>query len=160
MKLKTIVTFEVLSFAAVLLTVMATLGLVPSLQPSKQNTSIGLYSTISFPKNTIKLASGGSVNMPFKYSSYDPAIIILELSFQTCEEPGYLIIYCNYRRVASIFVSPETPPLILNLISVSGSDWVERPSAMFGRNELLFESESQNGYAGNLTYQITLRGSR
>ena len=160
MKLEKIVLLEVLFFAALLLTIMATLELIPFLQPSKHNTSIGLYNAISFPKNTIKLTSGEFVKIPFQYSSYDPAIIILELSFQTCEEPGYLIIYCNYIRVTSIFVSPETPPLYLNLISFSGTDWVEPPSAMFGLNELIFESEPKNGYAGNLTYQITLRGSR
>lgn len=160
MKLKKILVFEILSFVAVLLMIMATLKLIPSLQPSQQNTSIELYSARSLPKHTITLASGGSATLPFIYSSYDPAIIILELSFQTCEEPGYLTLYCNYRRIASIFVNPETPPLFFNLISVSGSDWVEISTGMFGLNELLFMSESQNGYAGTLTYQITLRGSR
>ena len=160
MRLKRIVFFEIVSVVAVLLAAMAALVLIPSLQPSKQNASISLYSVRSFPKNTITLTSGAAINVPFDYSSYDPAIIVLELSFQNCEEPGHLTLYCNYRRVASIFAGPETPALFLNLISVSGSDWVEPPSAMFGTNELLFESELQNGYEGSLTYQVTLRGSR
>lgn len=160
MKLTKIVFFEVLSFVALLLVVMVALELIPFLQPSKQNNSISLYSSVSYPENTVTLTNGGSVIAPFSYSSYDPAIIVVKLSFQTCEKQGYLLVYCNYRNVASVFVEPEAPPVVLNLISFSGTDWVEPPSAMFGMNELLFESESQNGYAGTLSYQITLRGSR
>ena len=159
MKLKKIVFFEVLSFVALLLVVMVTLELIPFLQPSKQNTSIGLYSSISYPENTVTLTSDDLKIARFNYSSYDPAIIVLKLSFKTCEEQGYLLVYCNYRIVASIFVEPETPPVVLNLISVSGLDWVE-PFAIFGMNELLFETAQKNGYAGTLCYQITLRGSR
>lgn len=160
MRLRRLVFLEVIFFMAVLISLVVILQLLPFLQPSKENTSIGLYNTKSYPKTPLTMASGSSITLPFYYSSYDPAIIILELIFQTCEQPGYFRAYCNYRNIASIFVSPETPPVTINLISVSGSDWVEPPTAMLGRNELLFESETTNGYAGNLTFQITLRGSR
>jgi len=106
------------------------------------------------------MTNGASITLPFNYSSFDPAIIILELAIQTCETPGYLSIYCNYRNVASIFIDSQTQPITFNLISVAGIDWAEIPTAMFGRNELLFESEAPNGYEGSLTYQITLKGSR
>jgi len=159
-KLRRLVFLEVIFFVAVLISLVIILQIIPFLQPSKENTSIGLYNTKFYPKTPITITSGSSITLPFEYSSYDPAIIILELSFQTCDEPGYLKVYCNYRNIASIFVSTEAPPVVINLISVSGSDWVEPPTAMLGRNELLFESEPPNGYTGSFTYQITLRGSR
>jgi hypothetical protein len=159
MKLGKIVFFEVLAFMAVLITVMISLEMIPSFQPSRNNTSIGLYNSVSFPKNTIILVSNGSVKTTFKYSSYDPAIIVLGLSFQTTK-PGYLTVYCNYRKVASIYVTSETLPMSFNMVSFSGADWIEPLSAMFGLNDLLFESEPKNGFVGDLTYQISLRGSR
>jgi hypothetical protein len=159
-KLNKLVLFEIVFLAAVLIAVMTAFILIPSLQPSNQDTLIEVYSARTFPKYNVTLARDTLAIVPFEYSSYEPAIILLEVSFQTCDEPGYMNLYCNYRKVASIYVSAETPPLAFNMISVSGSDWVEKPSVMYGQNELLFESTSQNGYAGNLTYQITLRGSR
>jgi len=106
------------------------------------------------------LTSGGFAIIPFEYSSYDPAIIVLEVAVLNCENPGNFTLYCNYRNIASAWANSETPPLTLNLISVAGSDWIEPRSAMFGLNELLFESNAQNGYSGKLSYQITIRGSR
>ena len=160
MRLSKIVFFEVVFSVAILLSVMVALDMIPFLQPSNQVNSIGLYSSIYYPEKTVTLESGDFKIAPFSFSSYDPAIIILKLSFQNSEEQGYLTVYCNYRSIASIFVRSDTPPVFLNLISVSGGDWVEPPSAMSGMNELLFESKSENGFTGTFSYQITLRGSR
>jgi hypothetical protein len=119
-----------------------------------------MYNSKLHLKGTLSLTSGGFAIIPFEYSSYDPAIIVLEVAVLNCENPGNFTLYCNYRNIASAWANSETPPLTLNLISVAGSDWIEPRSAMFGLNELLFESNAQNGYSGKLSYQITIRGSR
>ena len=160
MKLKKIVFLEVLFSVAVLLSVMVALDLIPSLQPSKQTTSIGLYNSESLLKGTLQLDSGGFVIIPFSYTSIDPVVLVLKIPFQACEEPGYFTLYCNYRNVASVFVNSESPPLTLNLISLSGFDWAEPLFYMYGLNDLLFESKSENGYSGNISYQVILRGTR
>jgi hypothetical protein len=160
MKLKKIFAVEITLVLIVLIVIMVFIETAPYLASSRDNDSIGVFDQKSYPKRTLSLASGKSANATFNYSSYDPSIIVLDLSFETCEKPGYFLLYCNYREIVNIFINSETPPLTLNLISVSGLDWVEPPSAMFGLNELLFESPSQDGYAGTLAYQISLRGSR
>jgi hypothetical protein len=144
----------------VLLLAITAFELIPSLQPSNDDSSIDMYNSKLHLKGTLSLTSGGFAIIPFEYRSYDPAIIVLELSVLNCENPGNFTLYCNYRSIASVWANSETPPVTLNLISVSGSDWIEPVSAMFGLNELLFESNDQNGYSGNLSYQITIRGSR
>lgn len=160
MKLKKIIFLEIISLVFILLLAIVAFDLIPSLKPSDENSSIDMYTSKSHLKGTLSLTLGGFAIIPFEYSSYDPAIIILEISFLNCKNPGTLTLHLNYRNIASVLVNSDSPPLTLNLISVAGSDWIEPLSAMFGLNELLLESNDQNGYSGNLSYQITIRGSR
>ena len=160
MKLKKLFAVEIASIVVLVAVVVVFVGVTPYLGSSEQSYSIDMYQKKSYPKSEISLARGQNENVTFAYNTYDPSIIVLDLSFETCENPGYLNVYCNYRTIASLYIDQETPPLTLNLISVSGLDWVEPLTAMSGINEFVFESQSQNGYAGTLNFQITLRGSR
>ena len=159
-KLKKIFAMEIALVLVVITITIVFVELTPYLASSFENGSIDAFKQKSYPKGTLSLVRGKSVTVPFNYSSYDPSIIVLDLSFETCDKPGYLVLYCNYKEISNIFITSETSPLTLNLISVSGLDWVEPVTAMSGINELLFESASQNGYEGTLTCQISLRGSR
>jgi len=159
-KLKKLFAVEITLVLVVITVTMVFVEVTPYLVSSRANGSIGVFKQESYPRGTLRLTSGQLANSTFKYSSYDPSIIVLNLSFEICEKPGYLILYCNYREIAKLFINPETPPITLNLVSFSGLDWIEPPTAMFGLNELVFESASKDGYAGTLTYQINLRGSR
>ena len=96
----------------------------------------------------------------FNYTSYDPSITVIDIYFDSTENPGKLDLFCNYRKVSAINVNKETKKMTLNLVSFSGVDWVEPMTSMFGLNEMVFESNINDGYEGTFRYQITFRGSR
>lgn len=160
MNLKKIVIIETISIVVIFVAIVTFIEIIPSLQPSEENDKIFPYNSVTILENTINLADKEFVKAPFKYSTYDPAIVVLDITFINCDRQGYLTIYCNYRRIIRLFVDPYTLKQSIIMFSFSGSDWVEPPTAMFGFNELLFESDSQNGFSGKISYQITFRGTR
>ena len=160
MRSRRLVVVEITILVATLLLVVAIVEIVPFLNPSKQRDSIGLYQEREYAKGNVTLASGEWSSVRFTYTSYDPAILTLDIAFLTWKSPGYLILRCNNRVFASVLVQPENSSLSFTIISVSGREWIEPPSSMFGVNEITFESDPNNGYEGTFSYRISVRGSR
>jgi hypothetical protein len=153
---------EVAVVAVVLIIVMIFVELTPYLVSSTDE-SIGVYQGKEFRKGTATIAKGQSVRVEyFNYSTFDPAILVVNMEFQTWQSPGTLTIAVNGKVFASIVASPEKPKIDVNVISVSGADWVEPTSIyapVFG-NAISFTSEIGKGYEGDFSYQIVIRGSR
>ena len=162
MKLKKLFAFEVAAIVLVLGVLLFFVEVSPYLISSKLSSSIGMYNQQEFAKNVATLAKGQSARAQFNYTSTDPAIVVLDLSFQSFQTPGDLKVYCNGRLVTTLHVSPSTPQVRLNVITVSGADWIKISTATpytYG-NEITFTSSSQTGYEGTFGYQIDIRGSR
>jgi len=160
LRLKRLIGVEILILVVALLLVGAFVEIAPFLRPSKLSYSIGLYSEREYARGNVALGVGERSSVRFTYTSYDPAILTLDVAFLTWESSGYLVFRCNNRIFASIFASPENPVLSFIVVTLSGREWVEPPSSMFGVNEIAFESALENGYEGVLNYRISVRGSR
>jgi hypothetical protein len=165
MKLKKLIIAEIVLVAVILIAAMVVIEGIPYLEAS-QNSSISMYQEKEYAKGSVTLARGETAQTGFNYSTYDPAILVLELSFQSWQNPGNLTFYCNKKPFASIIATPETSSTSLTVISLSGKDWVQTSSPSvrspfpsgYG-NEITFSSESLNGYAGTFNYRISVRGS-
>lgn len=163
MKLRKLVLFEVAAVVVVLVIVMVFVELTPYLVSSAKDASIGVYKEREFERGNATITKGQTFRAAyFNYSTFDPAILVLNLDFQTWQSPGTLTIAVNGKVFASIVASPEKPKMNLNVISVSGADWVSTTSIyspVFG-NAISFTSDKGEGYEGTFSYQINVRGSR
>jgi hypothetical protein len=162
LKLKKLLFVEIATVAIVLVAILFFVEVSPYLASSKPNSQIGLYNQKEFARDNVTLAVGQTAGAQFNYSSYDPAILVIDLAFQNWQTPGYLSLYCNGRIIATIYASSSNPTVRFTTISVSGWDWVKPPSLnsfTYG-NEVTFSSDPQNGYEGTFDYQISIRGSR
>jgi hypothetical protein len=162
LKLKKLFAVEIALFVVVLVVVLFFVEVTPYLASSKPDSQIGVYNEKQFAVGTVELTAGQTVSAQFNYSTYDPAILVVDLTFQNWQMPGALSIYCNGRVIATILATPNNPTVRLTTISVSGWDWVKPPSLnsfTYG-NEVTFVSEPGNGYQGAFSYQIDIRGSR
>lgn len=160
MKLRKLVFVEIILLVMAMLLILASMEIAPFLKSSKLKSSIGLYQEREYARGNVTLEVGGRSSVRFIYTSYDPAILIVDITFLTWKTTGYLTLRCNNRVFASVFAEPENSQLSVIVVSVSGREWVEPPSSMFGINEITFESESVDGYEGTLIYKISIRGSR
>jgi hypothetical protein len=162
LKLKKLFAIEISVFVAVLVVVLFFVEVTPYLASSKPDSQIGMYNEKMFAKGTAILSIGQTASAQFNYSTYDPAILVVDLAFQDWQTPGHLSIYCNGRLIATILATSNNPTVHLTTISVSGWDWVKPPSInsfTYG-NEVTFVSETETGYEGTFSYQIDIRGSR
>jgi hypothetical protein len=162
LKLKKLFVVEVVVTVVVLVAVMFYIEVTPYLASSKPGSSIGMYNEQEFAKSVVTLTKGQTARAQFNYSSFDPAIVVIDLSFQSFQALGDLTVYCNGRRVTTLAVSSDNTEVRLNVITVSGADWVKAKSTStytYG-NEIAFTSNSQTGYAGTFSYKIDIRGSR
>ena len=161
MKLRKLMLVEVAVVAIVLIIVMIFVELTPYLVSSAQDESIGVYQGKEFRKGKATIAGNPVRAEYFNYSTFDPAILVVNMEFQTWQSPGTLTIAVNGKVFASIVATPEKPKIDVNVISVSGADWVE-PTSIFApaSDAISFTSEIGKGYEGNFSYQIVIRGSR
>jgi hypothetical protein len=160
LKLKRLIIVEITLLAIALLLVATFVEMAPFLRPSKLSYSIGLYREREYARGNVTLAPGQRSSVRFTYTSYDPAILTLDVEFLTWESPGYLVFRCNSRIFATVFASPENSQSSFIVVTFSGREWVEPPSTMFGVNEISFESALENGYGGTFSYRTSIRGSR
>ena len=164
MKLKKLIIAEIALVAVILVAAMIIIEGIPYLEASQQNSSITMYQEREYDKGSVTLAKGDTARTYFNYSTYSPAILVFEISFESWQSPGNLTFYCNYESFGSIIATPEKPGISLTMISLSGADWVQTSSLTvrspfeYG-NEITFSSESPNGYAGTFNYRIAIRGS-
>jgi hypothetical protein len=159
---KKLFAIEIASAFLVLTAILVVVEVSPYLSSSQANAQIGMYNEKVFAKGLVTLPIGQSASAQFNYSTYDPAILVIDLAFQDWQIPGDLSIYGNGRLIATIHATPDNPTVRLTTISVSGWDWVKPPSInsfTYG-NEVSFVSEPANGFEGTFTYQIDIRGSR
>jgi hypothetical protein len=169
MKLKGLLAFEVAFVTISIVAIMFFVEVTPYLASSKPGSQIGVYNQKLFTEGNVTISKGQIASARFNYSSYDPAILVVDLIFQSWQNPGYLSIYCNGLHVTTINVQPENPHVVLTTISVSGFDVVNPRADLVSPapvdaftygNEVAFIPELQNGYEGTFSYQISIRGSR
>ena len=169
MKIKVLFAFEIALIAIAIVAIMILVEVTPYLGSSKPDSQIGVYSQKLFTEGNVTLSSGQIASAWFNYSSYDPSILVVDLTFQSWRNPGYLSIYCNGLHVSTIDAKPENPHILLTAISFSGLDLVKprvdlvSPApfdAFTYGNEVAFIPGPQNGYEGTFSYQISIRGSR
>jgi hypothetical protein len=162
LKTKKLFAIEIASAVIVLTAILVIVEVSPYLSSSQANAQIGMYNERTYAKGLVTLALGQTSSAQFNYSTYDPAILVMDLAFQDWQIPGQLSLYCNGRLIATIRATPDNPNVRLSTISVSGWDWVKPPSInsfTYG-NEVSFVSEPVDGFEGTFTYQIDIRGSR
>jgi hypothetical protein len=162
LKLKKLLAIEIASAIIVLAVVLVVVEVTPYLSSSQANAQIGTFNEKVFAKGTLTLALGQSASAQFNYSTYDPAILVVDLTFQDWQVPGNLSMYCNGRLISTIYATPDNPTVRLTTISVSGWEWVKSPSIdsfTYG-NEVTFVSDPADGFEGTFNYQIDIRGSR
>ena len=167
MKLKKIITIEIASVAVVLVVVLAFVEITPYLVSSNQNNQIGVFDQREFAKNTVSLLAGQKASCRFNYSSFDPAILVVDLAFKSWQTPGYLSLYCNGILIVTIEATQRNSNVQLTSITVSGYDLVKphyQLSQVFSTytygNEISFLSSVEKGYEGTFSYKISIRGSR
>lgn len=161
MKFKKLLMVEVASIITILSLVIVFVEVTPNLVSSSEQ-SIGVYNQKEFAIGTATLRVGEMASAQFNYSTFDPAILVIDLTFQNWQTPGDLSILCNGRNVATVLASTDNHTIRITTISVSGRDWVKPPSVnsyTYG-NEVTFKSEPQNGFEGTFSYNINIRGSR
>ena len=162
MKLKKLIAVEIASAVIILVVILIMVEVSPYLASANQNNQIGMYNQKEFAKGEVTITKGQIAGAQFNYSTYDPAILIVDLAFQNWQTPGHLSLYCNGILIATINASPDNPNVHFSTISVSGWDWVKPPSInsyTYG-NEITFISDPDSGYEGDFSYQISIRGSR
>jgi hypothetical protein len=162
-ELKKVIMVEVAAVVVVLIIVMTLVEVVPYLAASEQNTAIGVYNEKTFAKGNLTLTKGTTVESTrFNYTVFDPAILVLDLNFQTWRSPGNLTVSVNGKDIANIYASPQNPQVKLTAITFSGKDLVEpiTINSPFISNVISFSSKTSQGYDGAFSYQISIRGSR
>ena len=164
MKLKKLFAIEVGSVAIVIIAIMFFVEVTPYLASSKPNSQIGVFNQKVYAQETVTLKQGERTQSRFNYTTYDPAILVVDLKFQSWDRPGYLSLYCNGILIVTIDATPKNPDVQLTTITVSGYDLVKPPagysySYTYG-NEIALLSDPSNGFEGTFNYQISIRGSR
>ena len=167
MNLKKTFIVEIAAVVVVIILVMVFVEVTPYLTSSKQSNQIGVFNQKEFTQNTVSLMAGQKTSCRFNYSTFDPAILVVDLSFQSWQTPGYLSMYCNGIFVVTIEATQRNPDVQLTTITVSGYDLVKphyQLSSLFNTytygNEITFASSKDNGYEGIFSYTISIRGSR
>jgi hypothetical protein len=146
----------------VLVVIVVVVEVNPTLAASKHSAPIGTYNTKEYAADTVTINKGDAFGAAFEYSSYEPAILVINVKFTDIQTPGYIGFSANGRYIGSIYASPDNPQTSISAISIAGSEWVKPPSAYSSAfsNEVIFSSDSNNGFAGTFDYQINLKGSR
>jgi hypothetical protein len=162
LKLGKLIVAEAFLVVVVIVVVLGVIEFMPSLNSPSQNAPIGVYHQREYGRGNATLALGEVARTQFNYTTFDPAILVLDLDFHSWKKPGVLELACNGRVFASVFASSENPRLRLNVITVSGLEWVQPKSIesfVFG-NEITFSSVPVVGYEGSFSYEVNIRGSR
>jgi hypothetical protein len=158
---------EIVVVLLIIVVVAVIVEVTPYLASSRQNDQIGVFNQKIYAQKTVTLAAGQSTSSQFNFTTYDPAILVVDLDFKDCKIPGNLSVYCNGIIIASFEANPRKPHVQLTTVTFSGYDLVKPPppqlaiSSYFAYgNEISFLSPQQNGYSGTFSYTIGIRGSR
>ncbi len=158
---------EIAIVIIVIVFVMVFVEITPYLAASSQTGQIGVFNQREYAKETVTLSPGQRASSKFNYTTYDPAILVVDLTFQDWQKAGTLSLYCNGIHIVSFEATPNNPYVELTTVTFSGYDLVKPPPpklaisfAFAYGNEVSFVSPEGNGYQGTFTYQINIRGSR
>lgn len=167
MNLKKLVVFEIAAVIVAIVLVTVFVGITPYLVSSGQNGQIGVFNQREYAQQTVTIQNGQSKSSRFNYTTYDPAILVVNLKFQDWQKPGVLSMYCNGILIDTFDATPRDPYIKSATVTFSGFDLVKPPSSRLGisyqfayGNEISFLSPIENGYEGTFNYQISIRGSR
>ena len=69
--------------------------ITPFLATSNQTGQIGVFNQRVYAQKTVTLQSGQIASSRFNYTTYDPAILVVDLKFQDWQKSGNFSIYCN-----------------------------------------------------------------
>jgi hypothetical protein len=166
LNLKKLFLAEIAAVIIVIVIVVIFVEITPYLAASNQG-QIGVYNQRVYAQKTVTLQAGQVASIRFNYSTYDPAILVVNLKFQDWQKPGNLSVYCNGILIDTFSAQPSSPEVKSTTVTFSGYDLVKPPSAKLGiiyqydyGNEITFMSPFQTGFEGTFNYQISIRGSR
>jgi hypothetical protein len=167
LNLKKLFLVEIAIVIVVVVLITIFVEVTPYLAASSQNGQIGVFNQRTYAQDTVTLQPGGRTSSQFNYTTFDPAILVVDLNFQDWQKPGYLSLYCNGILLVTFEATPKNPYVELTTVTFSGYDIVKSPpSKLTGiftfayGNEISLLSPQENGYAGTFDYQIGIRGSR
>jgi hypothetical protein len=165
--IKKLIIFEIAAVIVAVVLITLFVGITPYLASSGQNGQIGVFNQREYAKETVTLQPGQRASSRFNYTTYDPAILVVDLTFQDWQRPGTLSLYCNGILIVSFEATPSNPYVELTTVTFSGFDLVKPPPpklaisfAFAYGNEISILSPEKNGYQGTFSYQISIRGSR
>jgi hypothetical protein len=165
--LKKLIFVEIAVVVAIIVSITVFVGMTPYLSSSGQNGQIGVFNQREFVKETATIQQGQRLSSRFNYTTYDPAILVVDLKFQDWKKPGSLSMYCNGILVTTFDATPNNPDIESTTVTFSGFDLVKPPPPKLGMsfqftygNEISFSSPIENGYEGTFNYQLSIRGSR
>jgi hypothetical protein len=167
LNLKRLIVVEVGAVIIALVLIVVFVGITPYLSSSGQNGQIGVYNQRVYTQKTATVQSGQIASSRFNYTTFDPAILVVELRFLDWQKSGKLSMYCNGILIDTFDATPSNPYLKSTTVTFSGFDLVKPPASRLGMtyqfeygNEVTFLSPIENGYEGTFNYQISIRGSR
>ena len=159
--------FEIAAVLVIVVVIAVFVEVTPYLASSRQNDQINVFNQKEYAQQTVTLNAGQRVSSQFNYTTYDPAILVLDLTFKDWQRPGSLSVYCNGILLVSFEATPSNPNVQLTTVTFSGYDLVKPPPPKLAisftfayGNEISFLSPEENGYSGTFTYNIAIRGSR
>ena len=167
MNLKKLFVFEIVGVVVAIVLITVFVGITPYLSSSNGTGQIGVFNQKEFVSQTVTLQQGQRASSRFNYTTYDPAILVVDLKFQDWQKSGSLSMYCNGILVTTYNATPSDPDIESTTVTFSGFDLVKPPPPKIGMssqftygNEISFLSPPENGYEGTFNYKISIRGSR
>jgi type II secretory pathway pseudopilin PulG len=167
LNLRKLFVVEIAIIIVAIVTVAVFVEISPFLSASNQTGQIGVYNQRQYAQNTVTLERGQRVSSMFNYTTYDPAILVVDLTFKDWQKEGTLTLYCNGIPIDTFEATPNNPSVQSTMVTFSGFDLVKPPpsklavSSIFTYgNEISFVSAKNNGYEGTFSYQVNIRGSR
>jgi hypothetical protein len=167
LNLKKLFVAEIAIVVVAIVVVTVFVEISPFLSASNQMGQIGVYNQREYAQETVTLGRGQRASSMFNYTTYDPAILVVDLTFKDWQKSGTLSLYCNGILIDTFEATPSNPSVESTTVTFSGFDLVKPPasrlavSSIFAYgNEISFLSPQENGYEGTFSYQVNIRGSR
>jgi hypothetical protein len=167
MNLRKLFVVEIVVVIVAVVLVLVFVEISPFLATSNQTGQIGVYNQREFAKDTVTLERGQRTSSMFNFTTYDPAILVVDLTFKDWKTSGSLSMFCNGILLDTFKVTPDNPSVESITVTFSGFDLVKPPQSKLAisyvfayGNELSFLSPQDDGYEGTFSYQVNIRGSR
>jgi hypothetical protein len=162
LKLGKLFLIEIAVVLVVLIVVVSVVAVTPALSGKKNTLPIGAYNQKLFVEDTIPIAKGQAFSERFDYFSYEPAILVIDLTFSGVVSDGTLGLQCNGRSIGIVNASSTSRQSEISVFTFSGTEWVKGPSTYSDAftNQIIFYSSPSEGFEGTFNVQISIKGSR